>query len=233
VRFEQPLIEGTLLRRNRFIADIRLRNGDEITAHCAHAGAMLGCSEPGSRVLVSEHNDKRRKLRHQVEIIYSGRTPVGVHTGRPTAVVAEAIMDGKISELAGYALLRRDVGMTHGAHVDLALEGNGLRTCYLQVKNVTMAENNVAYFPDAVSATEGERLIELTDLIREGYRAMAILVAQRSDVESFRPADHIDPDFGQTFRDAVARGVEVLFFRANVTRRNIELGEKLPVEIGL
>ncbi len=115
----------------------------------------------------------------------------------------------------------------------MALEGNGLRTCYIHVKNVTLAENKVAYYPDAVSPAEGERLIELTDLVREGYRAMAIFVAQRGDVESFRPADHIDPDFGQTFRDAVARGVEVLCFRADVTRKGIELADKLPVELGL
>lgn len=233
MRFEQPLIEGTLLRRNRFMADVRLQSGDEITAHCAHAGAMLGCSEPGSKVLLSEHNDRRRKLKHQIEIIYSGRIPVGIHTGRPTAVVAEAIMAGKISELAGYAVLRRETTVAHGARVDIALEGNGLRTCYIQVKNVTMAENGVAYFPDAVSPTEGERLLELTDLVREGFRGMSIFVAQRNDVESFRPADHIDPDYGQTFRDAMARGVEVLCFRSNVTRKGIELDEKLPVEAGL
>jgi len=194
---------------------------------------MLGCCDPGSKVLLSEHNDPRRKLRHQVEIVYAGRTPIGVHTGRPTAVVAEGIMEGKISELAGYASLRRETAVAHGAHVDIALEGNGLRTCYIQVKNVTAAENAVAYYPDTVSPNEGERLIELTDLVREGFRAMSIFVAQRSDVESFRPADHIDPEYGQTFRDAIARGVEVLFFRANVTRKGIELAEKLPIELGL
>jgi sugar fermentation stimulation protein A len=233
VQFEHPLIEATLIRRNRFLADVRLRNGDEITVHCAHAGSMIGCSDPGSKVLLSEHNDPRRKLKHQIEIIYAGRTPVGIHTGRPTAVVAEAIVQGKISELAGYATLRKETGVVRGTHVDIALEGNGLRTCYIQVKNVTLAENGVAYFPDAVSATEGERLLELTDLIREGFRAMAIFVAQRSDVTSFRPADHIDPDFGQTFRDAVARGVELLCFRAIVTRKGIQLDEKLPVEQGV
>ena len=194
---------------------------------------MLGCSEPGSKVLLSEHNDRRRKLKHQIEIVYAGRTPVGIHTGRPTAVVAEAIMAGKIPELAGYAVLRRETAVAHGAHVDIALEGNGLRTCYIQVKNVTLAENDVAYYPDTVSPNEGERLLELTDLVREGFRGMSIFVAQRNDVESFRPADHLDPDIGQTFRAAMARGVEVLCYRANVTRKGIELDEKLPVEIGL
>ncbi|MBN1959732.1 MAG: DNA/RNA nuclease SfsA [Deltaproteobacteria bacterium] len=233
MRFEQPLIEGTLLRRNRFVADVKLPSGDEISAHCAHAGSMLGCSDPGSKVLLSEHNDSRRKLKHQIEIIFAGRTPVGIHTGRPTAVVAEAIMAGKIKELAGYAVLRRETAIVYGTHVDITLEGNSLRSCYIQVKNVTLAENKVAYFPDTISPIEGQRLTELTDLIRKGHRGMAIFVAQRCDVEAFRLADHIDPDYGQTFRDAVARGVEILCFRANVTRKGIDFDEQLPVEINL
>ncbi len=231
MRFEQPLIEGVLLRRDHFLADIKLANGDEIKAHCAHAGAMLGCSDPGSKVLVSAHNDPRRKLKHQVEIIYAGRTPVGIHTGRPTSVVAEAIMAGKIPELAGYAMLKRESTIVHGAHVDITLEGNGLRTCYIQVKNVTHAQENIASYPDMVSPNEAERLLELTDLVREGFRAMAIFVAQRGDVVRFRPSDPIDPDFAQTFRDAIARGVEVLCYRASVTRKGIELAGQLPVDI--
>src|SRR5688572_28429785 len=161
----------------------------------------MGCAEPGSKVLVSIHDDPRRKLKHQLEIVYAGRIPVGVHTGRPTAVVAEAITQAKIGELAGYAQMRRDTRSNRNTRIDLLLEGNGLRTCYIQVKNVTLAYETVAYFPDVVSGNETDQLSELTDLVREGNRAMIIFVAQRADVEWFRPADHIDPDFGQGFRD--------------------------------
>ena len=84
MRFEQPLLEGTLIRRRkRFFADIKLRNGDEVTAHCINPGSLMGCSEPGSRVLVSLHDDTKHRFKHQVEIVYSGRTAVGIHAGRP------------------------------------------------------------------------------------------------------------------------------------------------------
>ena len=232
MRFDQPLIEGTLIRRNRFLADVRLSNGSEITAHCAHAGAMLGCCDPGSKVLVSQHADPRRKLKHQLEIVYSGRTPVGIHTGRPSSLVAEAIMGAKIPELAGYATLKRDQLAEKNPRFDLAVIGNGLRPCYIQVKSVTFAFEGAAYYPDLPSAEERERVSELTDLVREGNRAMIIFVAQRADVERFKAADHIDAEWGQAFRDAVARGVEVACYRANVTRKGIELGEKLPIDLG-
>ena len=61
---------------------------------------------------------------------------------------------------------------------------------------------------------------------------MVFLLVQRSDVEWFRPADHIDPDMSTAFRDAVARGVEPLCYRAKVTRRGIELDKKVPVDLG-
>ena len=232
MRFEEPLLEGTLLRRHRrFLADVRLNNGQEVTVHCANPGSMMGCSEPGSKVLVSVAKDPRRKFKHQLEIIYAGRTPVGIHTGRPSSVVAEAITRGQVQDLAGYATMRRDITYGRARRVDLLLQGNGLRTCYVDVKNVTMAQGPIAYFPDAVSEHGAEELAELTDIVREGFRAMIVFVAQRADVERFRPADQIDADYGQALRDAMARGVELIAYRAKVTRRGIEMDQRLPIEM--
>ncbi len=232
MRFEQPLVEGTLLRRyKRFLADVRLDNGDEVTAHCANPGSMQGCSEPGSKVLLSVSSDPARRFRHELEIIYAGRTPIGVHTGRPNAIVAEAVSSGRVPELAGYATLRREVVYGRNSRVDLLLEGNGLRPCYVEIKNVTLADGQVAMFPDAVTERGTRHMLELTDMVREGNRAMVIFLAQRPDVESFRPADHIDPEFGQVLRDAAARGVEALCYRAKVTRKGIELETRLTVDL--
>jgi len=232
VRFEQPLLEGTLLRRHkRFLADVRLDNGEEVTAHCANPGSMQGVSEPGSKVLVSVDKDPHRKFKHELEIIYSGRILVGIHTGRPNAVVSEAVSKGVIPELAGYATMRRDVEFGRDRHIDLLLEGNGLRTCFVAVKSVTMSEGDAAMFPDAVTERATRQMSELVDIVREGNRAMVFFLAQRADVERFRVADQMDVEFGQALRDAMARGVEVVCYRAKVQRRGIELDRRLAVEI--
>lgn len=232
MRFEQPLIEGTLKARNkRFVAEVELENGEAISARCANGGSMLGVSEPGSKVLLSVHDDPKRKFKHQLEIIYSGRTAVGVHTGRPSSVITEALQEGLIPELAGYARMRREVPFNRDSKISILLEGNGLRPCYVEVLNVTLAEGETALFPDALDERLLDRMVELTDLVREGNRAMIMFLAQRSDVERFRPADHIDPEFGQAFRDAVARGVETLGYRAKVTRQGIEFDERLIMEL--
>ncbi len=232
LRFEQSLLEGTLLRRTRrFRADVKLRNGEHIIAHCANPGSMIGCSEPGSRVLLSVKEDVRRQHKHQMEIIYAGRVAVGIHSGRPVSVLIESIMQGKISEVAGYATIRRQVAVPRDNCVDVKLSGNGLRTCQIVAKSVTLAYEKVAYYPDAVGPNALAELTELTDMVREGHRAVIFLLAQRSDVDWVRPADHIDPEYGQAFRDAVQRGVEVVAYRAKVTRKGIELDKKCPVDL--
>lgn len=219
-------------RQKRFFADVKLRNGEHITAHCANAGSLMGCAEPGNKVLISIHEDARRRFKHHVEIMYAGRTAVGVHTGRRAVVVSEAIAQGKIGELAGYATLKREVKTLRDSSVDMMLSGNGLRCCYITVRNVTLAYDGVGYYPDAVANKGAQDCIVLTDLVREGNRAVIFLVVQRNDVECFRPADHIDPDFSLAFRDAIARGVEAICYRAKVSRKGIELDKKLPIDLG-
>ncbi|HCA26228.1 MAG TPA: DNA/RNA nuclease SfsA, partial [Betaproteobacteria bacterium] len=43
------------------------------------------------------------------------------------------------------------------------------------------------------------------------------------------PADRIDPHYGLTLRQAIARGVEVIAWRAEVTPAAITLRTPLPV----
>ena len=232
MKFEQDLIEGTLVRRyKRFLADVVLESGEEVTAHCANPGSMFGCSEPGSKVLLSLQSNPKRKFKHQLEIVYNGRTPIGVHTGRPNSIVAEAIMKGKIPEVAGYARMRREVAYGKNSRIDILLEGNGLRTCYIEVKNVSMARENVAYFPDAKTERGTKHLRELANIVREGNRAMVIFLAQRGDVRGFKPAEDIDPDFSEALRDASARGVEILCFRSRVSKKGIEFEKPIDLDI--
>src|SRR3954469_24040561 len=109
MKYSRPLIEGRLLRRyKRFLADIQLADG-VITASCPNTGSMMGCCEPGSRVWLSESESATRKYRHTWEMVEVNDVIVGINTSLPNALAAEAIGDGTIPELSGYASLRREV----------------------------------------------------------------------------------------------------------------------------
>ena len=231
MKFAQALVEGRLLRRyKRFLADIQLAEG-VITAACPNTGSMMGCCEPGSRVWLSESDKAARKYRHTWEMVEVGRVIVGINTGLPNRLVSEAIGDGTIAELSGYAGIRREVAFgEEGSRVDLLLEGEGREPCYVEVKNVTAAASKgVALFPDCVSERGTKHLRELIRLKARGLRPVQVYCVQRGDVREVRPADGIDHEYGRMLREALAAGVEVLAYRAKVTPTEIRLANRIPV----
>lgn len=229
MRFPSPLVPGILIRRyKRFLADVRLRSGRLVTAHCANSGSLLGCKTPGSSVLLSRHATRRRTLRYTWEMVRVGRVWVGVNTMHPNRLVEAAIARGVLQELLGYHRIRREVRINPRSRLDLCLERPGDR-CYVEVKNVTLGVDGVAAFPDAVTERGTKHLRELIRLHRRGRRAALVFVIQRADCLSFRPADEIDPVYGRWLRRAAAEGVDVLPYQARVTPRGITLRHRLPL----
>jgi len=230
--FSSPLIQGRLIRRyKRFLADIQLEGAGVVTAAVPNTGSMMGCCDAGNRVWLSESDSVTRKYRHTWELVEVGKVLIGINTGRPNALVAEAIAEGTIPELAGYPGVRREVRYgEEGSRVDIVLEAPRRKPCYVEVKNVTAAASKgIALFPDSVSDRGTRHLRELIRLKAQGLRPVQLYCVQRSDVREVRPADGIDYEYGQTLREAIAAGVEVLAYRAKVTPTEIRLQERIPV----
>lgn len=225
-----PLTEGRLLRRrNRFVAEAELPSG-VVEAHCPNTGSMMGCREPGSRVWLSAAANPARKLAWTWELVESAGTLVGIHTGRSNGLVREAIEAGVLSALAGYPRIRGEVRYGANSRIDLLLEADGRPPCYVEVKNVTAAvDDGIGYFPDAVTERGAKHLREMTAVVAGGGRAVLCFCVQRADVEEVRPADHIDPVYGRTLRQALAAGVEAYALGARVTPQAIVLERPLPV----
>jgi len=233
MKFAQPLIEGRLIKRyKRFLADVELADGSQITAHTPNTGAMLGCSDPGSRVWLRDTANPKRKYVYSWELVESSDgTLVGLDTGLPPRLVQEAIEQGIVSELQGYRNIRREVRYgKENSRIDLLLEGGPDRDCYVEVKNVTaIASDGVAIFPDAVSQRGSKHLRELMEMVKQGHRAVIFYCVQRKDTDSFSPADAIDTEYGKTLRKAVASGVEAIAYRASLSLQEIRLVTRLPV----
>jgi sugar fermentation stimulation protein A len=231
MRFKSRLIRGALIQRyKRFLADVRLENGEIVTAHCTNTGSMMGCKEPGSSVYISRSDNLNRKLLYTWELIKTDSTWVGINTLHPNKLVPEAVQSGVIAELSGYLSIRREVKVSAHTRLDLCLEGpNG--NCFIEVKNVTLAMNGTAAFPDAVSERGTKHLKALMRLKRQGHRAAIVFVIQRGDCSTFRPADEIDSEYGRWLRKAIKAGVEALPYRAKVTAREIVLTDRIATTL--
>ncbi len=229
MKLPPDLIPGKLIQRyKRFLADVELADGRVVTAHCPNSGSMKGCNAPGSPVLLSHSSNPKRKLPYTWELVQVGSYWVGINTQYPNRLVKEGIKTGVVKELQGYPRIRPEVKYGQNSRVDLLLE-NETEKCYVELKNVTLVENRVALFPDAVTLRGQKHLQELMDMVSEGHRAVIFFVVQREDADRFAPADEIDPRYGELLRQAVRHGVEALAYQARVSPREIRLFRPLPV----
>jgi sugar fermentation stimulation protein A len=225
-------LEARLIRRyKRFLADVRLEDGREITVHCPNPGSMLGTRDPGSAVRCSTHDDPRRKLRHTLEMIRVGRHWVGLHAAKANAIVRRALEANAFSPFAGYREIAREVPVEEGSRFDFRLEGHERhrQPCWIEVKSVTLCARGRARFPDAVTVRGRRHLEHLMARRQAGERAALLYVVQRADADSVSPADDIDPAYGVTLREASNAGVEIHAVSARVLADRIRLERILPV----
>lgn len=232
MRYPSPLIEGRLKRRYlRFLADVELPDGSVITAHTPNTGSLAGCCVPGSRVWLRDTGNPERKYRHAWELVEPRPgVMVGINTGLPQALVREALAAKRIRELAGYGEVRAEVKYgRENSRIDLLLRDGRKGDCYVEIKNVTLAEGGTAMFPDSVSERAARHLRELERMVAAGDRGVIFFCVQRTDVKDVRPADHIDPAYGKALRRALARGVEAVAYAALVTPAEVRLKSRLKV----
>ena len=223
------LIPGILVKRyKRFMVDVNLKSGTLVTAHCPNSGSMKACCAPGRPVYLSYHNNPKRKLKYTWELIEMPTSLVGVNTLVPNRLVFEAARTGKIDSLIGFDTVTREVKVGNHTRIDLLLQEGKQKRCYVEVKNCTLIEDGIAYFPDAVTARGLKHLVELQKLVRTGNRCVMFYLIQRDDASVFQPADHIDPAYGKAVRQAVRNGVEILVYDVKIDLKRIRLNRKVP-----
>jgi sugar fermentation stimulation protein A len=236
VFFSTPLIRGRLVERyKRFLADVILDDGSEITAHCPNPGSMLGLNMPGSPVWLSKSPDPKRKLAYTLELIevegsIKGEfVTVGLNTLHPNRLVAEALAADSIPELTGYATHRREVRYGEASRVDFLLERPGATRCWLEVKNCHLRRTgSLAEFPDCVAARSTRHLRELEAMVAQGDRAVVLFVVQRTDCDAFSACAELDPAFAAGLTHAAAVGVEVLVYACDIDPEGVRIARPIP-----
>lgn len=225
-----------LKRYKRFLADIRLPDGTELTIHCPNTGSMKNCVLPETLCWYSVSESKTRKYPQTLEVVTApGGHRAGINTARTNELVEQALRDGVIAELRGYQTLRREV--VYGgekSRIDFLLSDHSqdARLCYLEVKNVTLMEaEGEGFFPDAVSTRGSKHLRELMVMVGQGHRAVLLFCVQHTGIKSVSAARHIDPVYAATLHAARMVGVEIIAYAAAIdpAQNSIALERPLPV----
>lgn len=229
---DPPLFAATLLKRyKRFLADVRLEDGTELTVHTPNTGSMLGCAEPGMRIWLRDTQNPKRKYRYSWEMSETSEgVKIGVHTGISNRLLSEAIEAGRIPAFSMYDRIQTEVPYgEERSRIDLLLT-NPHEQCYVEIKNVTARDQQgLAIFPDAVTQRGTKHLRELRAMVEAGHRAVIFFSIQREDVNGFRAAAEIDPLYAKTLAEVMAAGVEAMAWRAKVSPQEIVLDKELPI----
>ena len=229
---QTTMVPATLVKRyKRFLSDHRLESGEVITASCPNTGTMLGLTTPGSATWLVHAPSPTRKYDYRWELIEDEGTWVGINTGRPNALVEEAIRAGVITELAGYADLRREVKYGTNSRIDLLLEDPGRPQAFVEVKNCHLRRQaGLAEFPDSTTTRGAKHLDELAAQVALGHRAVMVFCVQRADCDHFDVAADIDPGYAAAFQRARAAGVEALAYVCHVSAETIALTHSIPIK---
>ena len=247
------IVAAFVARRKRFSVLLQ-HQGADLWVHRNKSGSMLGLCLPGAPVLASPASNPDRKLKYTQECVWLARRAVpelienthesgayesgahspasgfwvGVNTSTPNRMLEAAFHARRLPFAQGYTTLVREAKRGQ-SRLDGLLTAPDLPPLWVECKNVTMVEDNAAFFPDAASERGQKNLRELMDIVACGERAAMFYLVQRPDGECFAPADFIDPAYAALFYEALSAGVEMYPFRALVSPAGIDLGPMLPV----
>jgi sugar fermentation stimulation protein A len=232
MKYHNPLIQGKFLKRyKRFFADIDigLDSPEIVVAHNANTGTMKNCLGDNWPALISFHDSPTRKLKYSFEMINNGKTWIGINTSLTNSLAIEAIKNGTISELQNYKNLKPEVKIGD-SRIDILLSNSETDLCYVEVKNVTLVEDNACMFPDAVTERGQKHLKELIDLKNKGIRAVMLFIVQREDCDQFSYENKIDPEYSRMLKLAAQSGVEILVYQCRLNPEEIIVTKRLPIK---
>ncbi|CAK7023892.1 DNA/RNA nuclease SfsA [Providencia rettgeri] len=230
MEFNPCLKSATLIKRyKRFLADVTLPNGEEITIHCANTGAMTGCATPGDTIWYSTSDNPKRKYPYSWELTQTANGDfICINTLRANQLVAQALAEKHIPELSEYSIIKPEMKYgSENSRIDFFLSNSELPDCFIEVKSVTLLENGHGFFPDAVTLRGQKHLRELSQIAKEGKRAILLFVALHTGIHVASAAAHIDKKYAQLLEEARQSGVEVLCYQADITVQQMALGKQI------
>ena len=235
MQFQTPLVPARLIRRyKRFLADIRLDDGREVTAHCANPGSMMGLAEEGMKIWVEPNDDPKKKLKFGWRLVdHENGHFTGVDTSLPNRALKAALMAGEVPELAEYRQVLPEQKYGEKSRIDFLLRQDGLADAYVEVKSVTLSRQaGLAEFPDSVTARGTKHLGELAAMVDQGHRAVMLYLVQRTDCSEMTLAGDVDPAYAAAFDLARKAGVEVLCYDTKISPDGVDVGQAITFRQG-
>lgn len=215
-----------LERPNRFIAYVNL-DGRTETVHVKNTGRCKELLIPGTEIILEKSGNPARKTKYDLISVRKGNRWINMDSQIPNKAAEEWLLKGSL--FPEEIQMRRE--KTFGnSRFDLYVESSR-RKAFMEVKGVTLEENNIARFPDAPTQRGLKHVEELTHCIRDGYEAYLLFVIQMKGITCFEPNWNTHPEFGEALIDAQNAGVKLLAYDCFVTENLMEIRDPVPINL--
>lgn len=215
-------------RPNRFIAHVKVEDQVE-TVHVKNTGRCKELLVPGAEVVLEISDNPARKTRCDLICVNKNGRWINMDSQIPNKAAAQWLREGGYFPEDVTVYTEKKYG---NSRFDLYVESPE-RKAFIEVKGVTLEEDNIVRFPDAPTQRGVKHVEELIRCMRDGYEAYLLFVIQMKDVKLFQPNWKTHPEFGEALCRAAAAGVKLLAYDCEVTEDTMEIRDAVPIDLAV
>ena len=215
-------------RPNRFLIRVNI-NGKMENSHLPDPGRLKELLIPGARLLLKQEDGPNRKTHFSTQAVYLGETLISLNTLIPNQFVSFLLKNKSLPFLNGWEFERQEIPYGNN-RFDFQLKKNELKMV-LEVKSVTLVENRIAKFPDAITERGRRHVEHLAKMASKKIKVMVLFVIQRSDADSFQPQWERDPKFAKALLQAWECGLQIKVIKMGITKKTLSYLGELPYKL--
>ncbi len=227
MKYRKMIPAKFLERPNRFIAYVDIA-GKRTKVHVKNTGRCKELLQENATVYLEESDNKERSTAYDLVVVDKAGRLINMDSNAPNKVVGEWLEAGGLYEDVSLVKPEKTYG---NSRFDFYVESASGKKAFLEVKGVTLEEDNVAAFPDAPSERAVKHVEELITAHQEGYEAYLVFVVQMKGVVRVEPNWSTQPAFGEALRRARKEGVRLLSYDCLVEQDSLQIDEPVPVVI--
>ncbi len=227
MKYEHTIKARFLDRPNRFIAHVEL-NGETETVHVKNTGRCRELLVPGNEVILDESGNPSRKTRFDLISVCKNGRWINMDSQAPNKAAEEWVRSGGLFKEECRVYREKTYG---NSRFDLYVETARGRKAFIEVKGVTLEEENIARFPDAPTLRGVKHVKELIQCVKDGYEAYLLLVIQMKGIRLFQPNWKTHAEFGRAVREAADAGVKILAYDCMVGDDIMEIQDPVPIDL--
>ncbi len=197
------------MRPNRYLGIVDIISPEfqrNVPVHIHDPGRLEELLYPENRILLRSASGSHRKTQWDVLAARYDTQWVLIHSGYHRQIAEKILTNPELGPFPELKRIEAEIRLGH-SRMDFRLELQNGKQIWVEVKGCTLAQNNIALFPDAPTKRGARHLRELMECKARGFEATILILIFRTDANCFAPNYVTDPEFSGLFYQAIEKGV--------------------------